>query len=159
MCVVWWAWLAPSLVGCPALSWADAAGCRLVRPGQELAGCGILGDPRVNAGSPVGRVRVPKTLGLWPTHWEVSQVLGLVPDYRQAELVPGVWLQDQGSQSSFRSLLVGAGGGPAPDTVGYGGRHWPASGQGCGPAGPRAGSGLHCGISNIVSSLLASAFW
>ena len=64
--------MAPSLVGCPALSWADAAGCRLVRPGQELAGCGILGDPRVNAGSPVGRVRVPKTLGLWPTHWEVK---------------------------------------------------------------------------------------
>ena len=63
-------------------------------------------------------VRVSKTLKLLPTHWQVKPDLGLVPDYWQAELLPGVWLQGQGSQSSFQ--IAGVGGRPVPETVGYG---------------------------------------
>ena len=36
MCVVWCAWLAPSWIGCQALTCVDAAGC-LVVPGHEVA--------------------------------------------------------------------------------------------------------------------------
>ncbi|EPY81184.1 hypothetical protein CB1_000750012 [Camelus ferus] len=57
--------------------------------GHEAAGRGVLG-------APVGRVRVLKTLGLLPTHWLVKPDAGIGADDRQAELVPGVWLQGPG---------------------------------------------------------------
>lgn len=40
--------------------------------------------PWPSAGSLVGRVKVLKTLGLLPTHWQSeTRALGLVPDYWQ----------------------------------------------------------------------------
>ena len=68
-----------------------AAGCCFVGPGHEVAGCGIHGGPGASAGSLVARVRVPKPLGLLPNYWH-----GLVLDYWQAELFPGVWLLGPG---------------------------------------------------------------
>ena len=46
MWVVWWAWLAFSLVGFQALPCVDAAGCCLAEPGHEVARCGVLRGPR-----------------------------------------------------------------------------------------------------------------
>ena len=114
------------LVGCQALLCADAAGCCLVGPGHEVAGCGILGGPGASAGSLVGRVRVPKTLGLLPTHWQVKPDPGVSASLMTGRA--GSWSLASGPQdhrACFRSLWGwgwgwGWGGGAAPATVGYG---------------------------------------
>ena len=58
----------PSLVVCTALPCVDAAGCSLEGLGHEVAGCGTLVGPEGSAGTLVGRIRVPKTLGLLSAH-------------------------------------------------------------------------------------------
>ena len=65
------------MVGCLALSCAHAFGCCLAGPGHEAAGCRTLEGPGASAGSLVGRFKVLKTLGLFPTHWQVKPDPGL----------------------------------------------------------------------------------
>ena len=67
----------------PGLPCVEAASRWLAGPGYKAADCRTLGGPRACAGSLVGRVRVQKTLGLFPAHWWVKPG-------------PGVWLQDRG---------------------------------------------------------------
>ena len=43
-----------------------------VVPGHKVADCGLLGGPGASARSLVGRLRVPKILGLLPAHWQVK---------------------------------------------------------------------------------------
>lgn len=59
-----------------------------------MASGGILEALLISAGSVVGGVRVLKAGAV---AYPLASGLGL--DYWQAELVPGVWLQGQGSQS------------------------------------------------------------
>ena len=110
--------MAPSPVGCQALPCTDAAGCWLVGPGHEEPGCRTLEDPRASAGSLVGGVRVPKTPGLLPTHWWVK------PDPRvSAKLLAGragSWSLAAGPRDPRDCVRSLAGGGPVPDTTGYG---------------------------------------
>ena len=44
---------------------------------HKAAGCRTLGGPGASAGSLVAGVRVPKTLGLLPTHWQVKPGSGV----------------------------------------------------------------------------------
>ena len=67
-----WADYVGGLVGCQALPPMHVAGCCLAGPGHSMACCGNFGDPGVSTGSLLGRVRVLKTLGLLPTHWQVK---------------------------------------------------------------------------------------
>ena len=46
-------------------------------PSHEAAGCITPGESGVTTGSLVDRVRVPKTLELLPTHWQVKRGLGV----------------------------------------------------------------------------------
>ena len=102
--------MAPNLVGCQALTCADAVGCFLVWPDHKAAGCRILCGPGARAGSLVGGVRVSKTPEFLPAHWWAEARSS------QAELIPGVWLQGPGipeliSDHWWEELI--------PDTVGY----------------------------------------
>ena len=117
MWAVWWAWLAPCLVGCQALPCEDAAGCCLAGPGHKMAGCGILGASGASAGSLVGRVRVLKSLGLIPNHWQVKPDPGV-----NVKLLAGracFWhlnAEPRDPRACFRYLGWE---GAVPDTVGY----------------------------------------
>ena len=138
--------MAPSLVDSQALPCTDAAGCCLVGPGHEVAGGGILGGPEASAGSLVGGVRVPKSLGRLPTHWQVKPDPGVSAGppagrARSWSLAAG----PRDPRTPFRSL--GSWGWRFLIQLGMGSRvsrrlRWPASGQDQGPAGPRVGSGL-----------------
>lgn len=75
MCMIWWALLALSLVGC--LPCTDTGGCCLVRPGHGVAGGRTLGSPRASVGSLGVGVKVPKTLVLLPTPWQVQPDPGI----------------------------------------------------------------------------------
>ena len=69
--------MSPSLVGCQTLPCVDAAGCCLAGPGHKAAGCRTLGGLGASAGSMVGGVRVPKTLGPLLTYWQVKPDPGI----------------------------------------------------------------------------------
>ena len=141
----------------------------LLAAGPEVAGCGILGNPGASAASLVGGVRVPKTPGLLPTHWQVEPGPGVSARLLAVRAVPGVWLQGPGipelvldhcgkwgkRRCRCGQFLIrwGMGSGVSRSL------HCPASGQGLGPAGSRVASGLHCRIVLIVFLLLVSASW
>ena len=108
----------------------------------------------------MGGARVPKTLGLLPTHWQVKPDPGV-----SAGLLAGragswslfAWPRDP--RTRFRSLVRGGG---FLIQLGMGSvvsrsLHWPASGEGQASAGPGVGSSLHCGI--VVFLLLVSVPW
>lgn len=84
-----------------------------------MSDCGTLRGPWPSAGSLVGRVKVLKTLGLLPTHWQVKPGPGV-----SARLLAGragSWSLAAGHRdlkAHFR-LYVGDGE-VAPDTVVYG---------------------------------------
>lgn len=109
-------WLASSLVGCQTLPCGNAAGCCLARPDDEVSG---LGGPRATAGSLVGRVRVLKTLGLLPTHWQVKPGPGV--STRLLAGRAGSWSLAAGHRdlrAHFRPII--GDGEVVPDTVVYG---------------------------------------
>ena len=110
------------MVGCLALSCADAFGFCLAGPGHEAAGCRTLEGPGASAGSLVGKVKVLKTLGLLPTHWQVK------PDPEVSVSVVTVrassWILTAGPRdprAHFTSLCVCRLGGVS-DTVSVGSR-------------------------------------
>lgn len=67
--MVWWAWLAASLVGCQALPCVNAAGYSLVSAGhgQLLQNLGSAGG---GTGSLLARDGILQTLGLLSTYWQ-----------------------------------------------------------------------------------------
>lgn len=100
--VCWWSgrlghpfvcWL-PGPLSCGCCWWQVSGAWS---QGGELPNLATL-LPRAGADSLVGRVRVPKPLGLL----HVKPHPGLVPVHGLAELALGVWLQGQESQSSFQ---------------------------------------------------------
>ena len=95
--------MASSLVGCQALPCAHSAGCCLVGPGHEVAGCRIQGGPRASAGSLVAGVRVLKTLGLCQLMAEVSAGL-LAGRASSCSVAAG----PRDPRACFRSLVSGA---------------------------------------------------
>ena len=108
----------PILVGCQVLACADSAGCCLVGPSHEVAGCGMLGGLGASAGSLVSRIRVSKILGLLLIHWQVKTdpAVSVPLQARRA----GSWSLATGPRdprAHFRSL---GGRGGIPGIVGYG---------------------------------------
>lgn len=92
------------------LSWLVARTCRVWR-------CWLLvvrlltgrspGALEASAGSLVGRVRVQKTLVLFPSTMQANKVLGLVPDYLQTESDPMKFSHRPGSVAHIWSLRKG----------------------------------------------------
>ena len=109
----------------PGLPGMEPAGNCLVGPGHKAADCRILGSPGASTGSLMDGVRAQAELG--PGSW----VLG--PGCR----IPGSqsWCWATGGWGRFPKQLVAESGM-------FQSLCWPASGQGNGPAGPRAGIGL-----------------
>jgi hypothetical protein len=103
VCVVWQAWLAPVLV---------SALCGSCQPlvGRTESPNDLLQKPRgpdADVGSLVDGVRVLRTLGLLPTHWQVTLSPGV--SARLLAGTAGSWhlvavLRDP--RAHFRSLMV-----------------------------------------------------
>ena len=103
--------MALSPVGCQALPCVDAAGSCLAGPGREAAGCRTLWGPTASVGLLVSRVRVLKTLGLLPTHWQVKLDPGVSAGLLAGRAHSWSDCRAQGSQSSFHIIDWQGGGG------------------------------------------------